>query len=134
MVALDFCYRKGYCIYRNRERETQREGGETNKQINSSNVGDVARKKGINTISEFFSLDLAEKIIEESGHADAVICANVMCHIPDMNDIAQGITKLLTADGVLIFEEPYLGDMLAKTSYDQIYDEHVLRCLPLCQS
>jgi len=91
----------------------------------SSNVGDVAREKGVNTISEFFSLDLAEKIIKESGHADAVICANVMCHIPDMNDIAQGISKLLTADGVLIFEEPYLGDMVAKTSYDQIYDEHV---------
>jgi methylation protein EvaC len=91
----------------------------------SSNVGDVAREKGVNTISEFFSLDLAEKIIKESGHADAVICANVMCHIPDINDIAQGISKLLTADGVLIFEEPYLGDMVAKTSYDQIYDEHV---------
>jgi methylation protein EvaC len=24
-----------------------------------------------------------------------------------------------------VFEEPYLGDMIAKTSYDQIYDEHV---------
>jgi methylation protein EvaC len=26
---------------------------------------------------------------------------------------------------VLVFEDPYLGDMIAKTSYDQIYDEHV---------
>ena len=24
-----------------------------------------------------------------------------------------------------MFEDPYLGDMIAKTSYDQIYDEHV---------
>jgi len=26
---------------------------------------------------------------------------------------------------VFIFEDPYLGDMIAKTAYDQIYDEHV---------
>jgi methylation protein EvaC len=31
----------------------------------------------------------------------------------------------LKPDGVLIFEDPYLGDVVAKTSYDQIYDEHV---------
>ena len=33
--------------------------------------------------------------------------------------------RLLKPDGVFIFEDPYLGDMIAKTSYDQIYDEHV---------
>lgn len=48
-----------------------------------------------------------------------------MCHIPDINELAAGIARLLKPDGVLIFEDPYLGDMIAKTSYDQIYDEHV---------
>jgi len=91
----------------------------------SSNVADVAREKGINTISEFFSLELAEKLVEEYGHADALVCANVMCHIPDINGVAAGIAKLLTNDGVLMFEDPYLGDVVEKTSYDQIYDEHV---------
>ena len=33
--------------------------------------------------------------------------------------------RLLKDDGVFIFEDPYLGDMIEKTSYDQIYDEHV---------
>ena len=27
--------------------------------------------------------------------------------------------------GLFIFEEPYLGSMFEKTSYDQIYDEHI---------
>ena len=27
--------------------------------------------------------------------------------------------------GVFVFEEPYLGSMFEKTSYDQIYDAHV---------
>lgn len=91
----------------------------------SKNVADVARSQGIDTISEFFSLELAEELVAKHGHADALICANVMCHIPDINGVAAGIARLLKDDGVLIFEDPYLGDVLEKTSYDQIYDEHV---------
>lgn len=91
----------------------------------SSNVAEIARKAGINTISEFFDKKLAERIVAEYGHADAVLAANVMCHIPDLPSVAEGIRFLLKPDGVLMFEDPYLGDMVAKTSYDQIYDEHV---------
>ena len=91
----------------------------------SENVADVARAQGIETLSEFFNLDLAERLVAKHGHADAVICANVMCHIPDINGVAAGMAKLLKSDGVLMFEDPYLGDMINKTSYDQIYDEHV---------
>ncbi len=91
----------------------------------SENVADVARSQGIETLSEFFNLDLAERLVAKHGHADAVICANVMCHIPDINGVAAGMAKLLKSDGVLMFEDPYLGDMINKTSYDQIYDEHV---------
>ena len=32
---------------------------------------------------------------------------------------------LLNLKGQFIFEEPYLGSMYKKTSYDQIYDEHI---------
>jgi methylation protein EvaC len=91
----------------------------------SVNVADVARGRGIRTISAFFSPALAEDIVAEHGHADAILAANVMCHIPDLRGIAAGVQRLLKPDGVLIFEDPYLGDMIAKTSYDQIYDEHV---------
>lgn len=91
----------------------------------SENVADVARSKGINTISKFFNLEVASEIVEQHGRADAVLAANVMCHIPDINAVAAGIAKLLKPDGVLLFEDPYLGAMIEKTSYDQIYDEHV---------
>jgi methylation protein EvaC len=91
----------------------------------SKNVADVARSQGVETISEFFDKDLARRIVDKHGHADAVLSANVMCHIPDLSSVAEGIRLLLKPDGVLIFEDPYLGEMIAKTSYDQIYDEHV---------
>jgi methylation protein EvaC len=91
----------------------------------SQNVAQIAKEKGINTISEFFNEELAVKVLEEYGHADVMFAANVMCHIPNINSVFAGISNLLSKDGVLIFEDPYLGDMLNKVSYDQIYDEHV---------
>ena len=91
----------------------------------SANVADVAIKSGINTEVAFFNNDFANKIKEKSGKADAILAANVMCHIPDLIEIGKASKTLLKEDGVLIFEDPYLGDMINKVSYDQIYDEHV---------
>ena len=91
----------------------------------SGNVADEARKHGINTMTEFFTPAVAEKIVAEHGQADALMAANVMCHIPDLHAVAVAANTLLKPMGVLIFEDPYLGDMIARTAYDQIYDEHV---------
>ena len=91
----------------------------------SDNVAEVARGRGIHTISAFFDRRLAAEIVAEHGGADAILAANVMCHIPDLPGVAAGVQQLLKPDGVFIFEDPYLGDMIEKISYDQIYDEHV---------
>jgi methylation protein EvaC len=91
----------------------------------SVNVADVARARGIRTVSAFFNRKLVQEIVAEHGRADVILAANVMCHIPDLPGVAAGAQGLLKPDGVFIFEDPYLGDMIAKTSYDQIYDEHV---------
>jgi methylation protein EvaC len=90
----------------------------------STNVAAVARERGVHTISEFFDADLAKRIVAEYGQADAFLGANVMCHIPYLHSVADGIRILLKPAGVLAFEDPYLGDIVEKTSYDQIYDEH----------
>lgn len=91
----------------------------------SRNVAEVANSHGVRTISEFFCHPLAMDIVAKEGQADAFLAANVMCHIPTIVDVALGICKLLKPTGVAIFEDPYLGDVVEKTSYDQIYDEHV---------
>lgn len=91
----------------------------------SANVAAEARKHGVNTVVRFFGAEAGADIAKEHGRADVLMAANVMCHIPDMHGIAKGADALLNPDGVLIFEDPYLGAMIEKTSYDQIYDEHV---------
>ncbi len=91
----------------------------------SVNVAKEANKFGVRTRSEFFTEQFAERVIAEEGQADAFLAANVMCHIPDIVGVVKGIKKLLKPTGVVMFEDPYLVDVVEKTSYDQIYDEHV---------
>lgn len=90
----------------------------------SANVAKVAMAKGIMTHCSFFDENLAREVVAENGQADAFLGANVMCHIPYLHSVVAGIKILLKPDGILIFEDPYLGDIIEKTSYDQIYDEH----------
>ncbi|MBT5750840.1 MAG: methyltransferase domain-containing protein [Flavobacteriales bacterium] len=91
----------------------------------SKNVAKVAMGKGIEVVTEFFDQDLADKISKTHQQADAILSANVMCHIPYMHSIYGGVKVLLKENGVFIFEDPYLGEIIKKTSFDQIYDEHV---------
>ncbi len=91
----------------------------------AANVAAEARAKGVNTVSRFFGVEVARDIREQYGPASAMIAANVLCHLPDIHDVIDGVDVLLSPDGVFITEDPYLGDILEKTSFDQIYDEHI---------
>lgn len=90
----------------------------------SENVAREASKNNVNTISCFFEKETADNVVLKYGKADVIQGANVMCHIPYIHSIFEGVECLLKREGVLIFEDPYLGDIIEKTSYDQIYDEH----------
>ena len=91
----------------------------------SKNVADIATSRGIKTIIEFFDTSLVERIVAEHGRADAYLAANVMCHISDIGSVVNAIKALIKPKGIVVFEDPYLGDVIEKTTYDQIYDEHV---------
>ena len=90
----------------------------------SSNVAEIAQKKGIKIIPNFFS-STQSQAQEFIAKTKIVYAANVICHIPDLENLIKSIDQFLTKDGLFIFEEPYLGSMVNKVSYDQIYDEHV---------
>ncbi len=90
----------------------------------SKNVAEYAINNSVNTIVDFFDKDTAKEIKKYNGKADVIFAANVMCHIPYIKSIIEGIKILLKEDGVFIFEDPYLYDVLKNITYDQIYDEH----------
>lgn len=91
----------------------------------SANVAALAEQKGIRILHQFFNQKTATEIIEKYGQADVISASNTMCHIPDLNSVFAGVKVLLKKDGLLLFEDPYLLDIIKKSSFDQIYDAHV---------
>ena len=91
----------------------------------SKSVHDVAKKKGIQSLNKFFNLKNAAILKKNYNNFDLIVGSNVFCHIPDQIGLIKTIDKLLSKNGTIILEEPYLGSMYKKVSYDQIYDEHI---------
>lgn len=91
----------------------------------AKHIANVARKEGIETIPNFFSVQLAEKIVEEKGKVDIVTATNVFAHIDDLDEVIEGLKILLSKDGVFIMEAPYLLDFLEKKYFDLVYHEHL---------
>ncbi len=91
----------------------------------SKTIAELANKKNIKTLSKFFNTQNLDEIKNFHSSVDVICSANVIAHIPDLKDVIECVDKLLSSKGLLIFEEPYLGSMFSKISYDQIYDEHI---------
>lgn len=91
----------------------------------SKSVYDAAMSRGVRSIKAFFSVELAKRIRDEHGSAKVIFGANVICHIGAILDVFRAAHSLLSEGGWFIFEEPYVSDVLALNSFDQIYDEHV---------
>ena len=90
----------------------------------SENVVNASRSKGVEAICGFFNKDLCKSIIEKKGKAKIIISTNTMHHIENCHEVLEGMDLLLSDDGIIILEDPYLPDMLELGSFEQIYAEH----------
>ena len=91
----------------------------------ASNIAKVAREKGIPTRSEFFGQQLAQRLKTEHVSADVIHANNVLAHVPELNGFVEGFRTLLSDEGVVVIETPYVKDMLDHREFDTIYHEHL---------
>lgn len=83
-----------------------------------------AMEKGIHTITEFFGVDLATRLVDEGHKADLIIANNVMAHVPDIKDFVKGFEILLKETGTVTVENPHFLNVLRLNQFDTIYHEH----------
>jgi SAM-dependent methyltransferase len=91
----------------------------------ATNVAAMARKRGINTINEFFSESISEEILSTQGAADAIIATNVFAHVDDLNGFTRAAKRLMSSRGVFVVEASYLFDTLDHLQFDSVYHEHL---------
>lgn len=90
----------------------------------TANTAAEAKKKGIDSVIDFFGVRLAEILAQEGRKADLLLGNNVLAHVPDINDFVGGLKILLKNDGVITFEFPHLLQLIDKNQFDTIYHEH----------
>lgn len=90
----------------------------------TKNTAEVARKKGIKTITEFFGVALAKKLVKKGVKADLLLGCNVLAHVPDIVDFIKGIKIILNKSGVVTIEYPHLMQLVENNQFDTVYHEH----------
>jgi SAM-dependent methyltransferase len=86
----------------------------------ASGPSQIAHDRGIATLKEFFTADLARRIPQ----VDVIHANNVLAHVPDLNDFVAGLAILLKPNGSCFIEVPYLENLLKHCQFDTIYHEH----------
>ncbi|OKI07176.1 SAM-dependent methyltransferase [Streptomyces sp. CB02923] len=79
---------------------------------------------GVRVHRAFLTADSAREVVAAEGRAQVVYAANTVCDIADLPELFAGLDGLLAADGVFVFEDPYFGEIIGRTAFDQFYDEH----------
>ena len=90
----------------------------------SASVAGIATAGGVTTMCRFFDREMAREIVAAHGQAQAIIAANTLSHVGDLHAVVEGIAILLAPAGRCLIEDPYWGNVVAETAFDQIYDEH----------
>ncbi|OBG81536.1 SAM-dependent methyltransferase [Mycobacterium sp. E802] len=91
----------------------------------AAGAGEVARAHGVNVRTDFFNESTAKDILAEHGPANLIFSANTFSHITRLDSILRGVDLLLAPDGLFVFEDRSLADILRHNYFDQIYDEHI---------
>jgi hypothetical protein len=91
----------------------------------ATNIAEIARGHGIETVGEFFNEDVGRRLRATRGAARAVIGNNVLAHVDDTQDFLRGAKALIEGDGLVITEVPYARTMLEHLEYDTVYHEHL---------
>lgn len=91
----------------------------------AKNIAAVAEDRGIPTINEFWSMVVADRILNEYERPKLVLATNVFAHVDDLQEFLMSVKHCLDENGVLILEFPYCVDFIEQREFDTIYFEHL---------
>lgn len=81
-------------------------------------------KGNIKVVEGFFSHELGIKLSGEISGIDIVVARNVLSHVPDLNNVMQGINELIGDHGMVVIEFHEASKILTELHYESIYHEH----------
>jgi len=88
-------------------------------------IAKEATEAGVETIPDFFTAEVSERIASRQGKADLIIANNVFAHGDNLGGMLDAIKGLLKDDGTFVFEVSYLGDVVEHMLLGTIFHEHM---------
>ena len=89
---------------------------------------DIARRateRGIETIADFFTDTVGDRIRQSHGAASVVIANNMIANVDNLDPLVIGVRDVLAPDGLFVFETQYGVDVTEKNLLDTVYHEHL---------
>jgi hypothetical protein len=88
----------------------------------AANCAEVAIKKGINTLVEFFGLENVHTLLQKGLSADLLIGNNVLAQVTDLNGFVESMKLFLKPSGIITMEFPHLMQLIDGNQFDTISD------------
>jgi len=89
------------------------------------NLAAEAAARGIPTIPEYWTSDLARDAVKRFGRPRTITATNVLAHVDDVHEFVTGVKLALMPRGVFVVEVPYVLDFVQKNEFDTAYHEHL---------
>jgi hypothetical protein len=83
----------------------------------------IANDAGINTLNEFFNLEIVRRIDRKFQLINA---SGVFFHLEELHSVSDGIRVALDENGVFVVQFLYMKRITENLAFDQIYHEHLL--------
>lgn len=90
----------------------------------STQVAELARRDGVETLARFFDAEAVEAVKRTHGRPKALIGNNVLAVVPDPDAFLKAARDLIAEDGFMCFEFPHFAKILERRYFDAIYHEH----------
>ena len=90
----------------------------------NQNIANLANKNQLNTINNYFSASVANKIIKQYGKASIVTANYMFANIDNIVDFTENAKKILSDEGLFIVQTGYHPEQMLINMFDYIYHEH----------
>ena len=91
----------------------------------AENISAIAEANGIPTINDFWSHDVAQKVLDDYQPPKLITATNVFAHVDDVRGFISAAKHCLDESGALMLEFPYGIDFIEHREFDTIYFEHL---------
>lgn len=91
----------------------------------AENISAIAEANGIPTINDFWSHEIAQKILDDHQRPKLITATNVFAHVDDVRGFIAAAKHCLDEAGALMLEFPYGVDFIEHREFDTIYFEHL---------